>query len=46
MGSKVFVEITAKHDVYGNIRPLSVKWEDGRVFEVDKVFWIYVERHP
>ncbi|AJQ27559.1 hypothetical protein [Pelosinus fermentans] len=35
---KVFVEVTAKHDTYGNIRPLSIKWEDGRVFEVDKIF--------
>jgi hypothetical protein len=35
--SKVFVEITAKHDVHGNIRPLIVKWEDGRVFEVDRL---------
>lgn len=35
--SKVFVEITAKHDVNGNIRPLTIKWEDGRIFEVDKI---------
>jgi hypothetical protein len=35
---KVSVEVVAKHDTYGNIRPLSIKWEDGRVFEVDKIF--------
>ena len=35
--SKVFVEITAIHDINGNVRPLSIKWEDGRVFEVDRV---------
>lgn len=35
--SKVFVEITAKHDINGNVRPLSIKWEDGRVFKVDRV---------
>jgi hypothetical protein len=23
--------------IYGNIRPLSIKW-DGRVFEVEKIF--------
>jgi hypothetical protein len=37
MSSKVFVEITAKHDVHGNIRPLTIKWEDGRVFEIDRL---------
>ena len=31
------VEITAKHDINGSIRPLTIKWEDGRVFEVDRV---------
>ena len=35
--SKVFVEITAKHDINGSVRPLTIKWEDGRVFEVDRV---------
>jgi hypothetical protein len=37
MSSKVFVEITAKHDIQGNIHPLTVKWEDGRIFEVDRL---------
>ena len=35
--SKVFVEITARHDINGNIRPLTIKWEDDRVFEVDRL---------
>ncbi|MCC5464562.1 hypothetical protein [Pelosinus baikalensis] len=35
--SKVFVEVVAKHDTYGNVRPLSIRWEDGRVFEVDRL---------
>jgi len=35
--SKVFVEVTVRHDINGNIRPLNIKWEDGRVFEVDRV---------
>ena len=34
---KVFVEVTARCDIQGNIRPLSIKWEDGRVFEVDRL---------
>ena len=35
--SKVFVEVTAKHDLNGSIRPLTIIWEDGRVFEVDRL---------
>lgn len=38
MSSKVIVEVVARHDTYGNIRPSSIKQEDGRVFEVDKIF--------
>jgi len=34
---KVFVEVVAKHDIHGNIRPLSIKWEDGRLYEVDRL---------
>ncbi|MDF2634774.1 MAG: hypothetical protein K0R78_1648 [Pelosinus sp.] len=34
---KVFVQITAEHDVNGAIRPLTIRWEDGRIFEVDRV---------
>lgn len=37
MSSKVFVEVTARHDTHGNVRPLSIKWEDGRVFEIDRL---------
>ena len=42
--SKIFIEVTAKHDTQGNVRPLSIKWEDGRVFEVDKL--LDVRRAP
>jgi len=35
--SKVFVEITARHDINGNIRPLTIKWEDDRIFAVDRL---------
>lgn len=35
--AKIFVEVIAKFDTLGNGRPLSIKWEDGRVFEIDRV---------
>lgn len=35
--SKVFVEVIARHDINGKILPLTMKWEDGRIFEVDRV---------
>lgn len=35
--AKIFVEITARHDINGNTRPLTLKWSDGRVFEIDRV---------
>lgn len=37
MARKVYVEVTARFDTDGNITPLSVKWEDGTVYEIDKV---------
>lgn len=37
MSSKVFVEVTVRHDIHGNVRPLTIKWEDGRVFEIDRL---------
>lgn len=37
MSIKVFVEVTARHDIHGNVRPLTIKWEDGRIFEVDRL---------
>lgn len=37
MARKVFVEVTAKFDVDGTITPLSIKWENGAIFEIDKV---------
>ncbi|MPM60464.1 hypothetical protein SDC9_107315 [bioreactor metagenome] len=35
--AKIFVEVTALHDINGKTRPLSIKWSDGRVFEIDRV---------
>lgn len=37
MVRKVYVEVTAKFDTEGNITPLSVTWEDGTIYEIDKV---------
>lgn len=37
MSRKVFVEVVARFDTEGNITPLSIKWEDGTVYEIDKV---------
>ena len=37
MVRKVYVEVTARFDVEGNITPLSVTWEDGTVYEIDRI---------
>ena len=37
MVRKVYVEVTARFDVEGNITPLSVTWEDGMVYEIDRI---------
>lgn len=37
MARKVYVEVTARFDVDGKVTPLSLTWEDGTVFEIDKV---------
>ncbi len=34
---KVYVEVTLKQDKYGTVIPLSVTWEDGRRYEIDRV---------
>jgi hypothetical protein len=34
---KVFVQVVAEHNVEGQIKPLSITWDDGRVFEVDRL---------
>lgn len=35
---RVNVEVIARHDPTGKVTPLSIKWTDGRVFEVDRVY--------
>lgn len=37
MARKVFVEVIAKFDTEGNITPLSIRWEDGTNFSIDRV---------
>ena len=37
MVRKVYVEVTGKFDTEGNITPLSVTWEDGTVYEIDRI---------
>lgn len=37
MPRKVYVEVIAKTTVEGKLIPLSIKWEDGMVYEIDKV---------
>ena len=34
---KVYVSVVAEIDEEGNKRPMSGRWEDGRVYEIDKV---------
>lgn len=34
---KVFVEVTARFDAAGSVTPLAIRWEDGRVFPIDRV---------
>ena len=34
---KVYVEVIARFDTDGNIRPLSLTWEDGRVYEISRI---------
>lgn len=37
MRKKVYVEVVLKQDVDGNKRPLSIKWTDGTVFDIDRL---------
>lgn len=37
MARKVFVEVTARFDTDGKVTPLSLVWEDGTIYEIDRV---------
>jgi len=34
---KKYVEVVASHAADGTIRPLAIKWDDGRIFNIDRV---------
>lgn len=34
---KQYISVTARFDPDGNILPLCINWDDGRVFEIDRV---------
>lgn len=37
MGMKAYVRVLAEFDERGNVRPISLMWEDGRIFDVDEL---------
>jgi len=34
---KVYVAVTLKVDKHGNICPLSIAWENGQIYEIDRL---------
>ena len=37
MDYKKYLEVIAKYDTNGKMTTLSIVWEDGRIYEIDKV---------
>ena len=37
MPRRVYVRVVVEYDEAGCVRPLSIRWEDGRKFEVDRL---------
>lgn len=37
MARKVYVDVTVHYNQAGEARPLTIEWEDGRVFAVDRL---------
>lgn len=37
MARRVYVKVIVEYDEAGGVRPLSIAWEDGRRFEVDRL---------
>ncbi|MBQ9858865.1 MAG: hypothetical protein IJO77_07695 [Oscillospiraceae bacterium] len=37
MNSKVYVGVNAMFEPDGRLLPLSILWEDGRIFEIDRI---------
>ncbi len=40
--AKTFITVIAEHNPQGEIKPLSIIWEDGRKYSVDKVMDVRV----
>ena len=34
---KTYVKVTVEYDEEGIITPLSIEWEDGRIYEIDRI---------
>ena len=34
---KINLKVNAEFDIDGTIRPTSIVWEDGRIFEIDRI---------
>lgn len=37
MAHRAYVKVVVEVDPCGRVRPLSVEWEDGRIFQVDRL---------
>ena len=37
---KIFVEINVHYDKDGNMKPISIEWEDGRIFAIDRILGV------
>ena len=37
MARRVYVRVVVEYDEAGGVRPLSIAWEDGRRFDVDRL---------
>ena len=40
MYRKVYVDVILKQDKTGTTRPLRIIWEDGRVYEIERLLYI------
>ena len=37
MENRIYVSVDVSFDIYGQMLPTNIKWEDGSVFPIDKV---------
>ena len=42
MARRVYVRVIVEFDEEGGVRPLSIAWEDGRKFEVDRLVFLII----